>query len=95
LEEIERRTLEALGARRLMVRFPMPLLRIAVALMEALLPAPPITRSLLELLAVRNVTTANAIHRFVPDPRPFTPENIAPYMRQFRVGDTIRQFLGR
>ncbi len=95
LEEIERRTLQAVGARRLMVRFPMPLLRLAVALMEVLLPAPPVTRSLLELLAVSNVTTANAIGEFVPDPRPFTPENIAPYMRQFRASDTLRQFLGR
>jgi len=95
LEEIERRTLKALGARRVMIRFPMPLLRLIVALMETLLPAPPVTRSLLELLAVRNVTTSNAIRQFVPNPRPFTAENAAPYMRQFRARDTINQFLGR
>jgi NADH dehydrogenase len=34
LEEIERRTLQALGARRVMVRFPMPLLSLIVTLME-------------------------------------------------------------
>ncbi len=95
LEEIERRTLAAVGARRLMVPFPRPLLEMIVALMEMALPAPPVTRSLLELLAVNNVTTNNAIRRFVAEPRPFTVENIAPYMRQFRVGDTIAQFLGR
>ena len=95
LEEIERRTLKAVGARRWMVRFPMPLLRMVVSLMEALLPAPPVTRSLLELLAVSNVTTANAILQFVPDPRPFTAENVAPYMRQFRMGQTLAQFLGK
>jgi NADH dehydrogenase len=95
LEEIERRTLEAVGAQRVMLRFPMPLLRVIVALMEALLPAPPVTRSLLELLAVSNVTTANAILQFVPDPHPFTAENAAPYMRQFRMGQTLAQFLGR
>ena len=95
LEEIERRTLKAVGARRLMVRFPMPLLRMVVALMEKLLPAPPVTRSLLELLAVSNVTTANAIHQFVAQPRPFTPENVAPYMRQFTIRQTLAQFLGR
>lgn len=93
LEEIERRTLAALGARRLLVRFPLPALRLVVTLMEALLPAPPVTRSLLELLAVSNVTTANALHRFVSEPRPFTSENAAAYMRAFRVGETIRQFL--
>jgi uncharacterized protein YbjT (DUF2867 family) len=32
LEEIERRTLRAMGARRLMVRFPMPVLRVVVSL---------------------------------------------------------------
>ncbi len=95
LEEIERRTLEALGARRWMIHFPMPVLRLAVTLMETLLPAPPVTRSLLELLAVKNVTTNNAITRFVPDPRPFTAENTSAYMRNFRVGETLAQFLGR
>lgn len=95
LEEIERRTLQAIGAKRAMVRFPMPVLRLAVTTMEKLLPAPPVTRSLLELLAVSNVPLNNAIYRFVPEPRPFTAENAAPYMQQFRVGDTIRQFTGR
>jgi len=95
LEEIERRTLKALGAQRLMLPVPMPLLRVVVTLMETLLPAPPVTRSLLELLAVSNVTKANAIRQFVPNPRPFTPENIAPYMRAFRVSQTVAQFLGR
>ncbi|MBI3762722.1 MAG: complex I NDUFA9 subunit family protein [Chloroflexi bacterium] len=95
LAEIERRTLEAVGARRMMVPLPLPLVRIVVTLMETLLPAPPVTRSLLELLAVSNVTTANAIGQFVSDPRPFTPENCAPYMRQFRLGETIAQFTGR
>jgi len=94
LEEIERRTLEAVGAKRRMVRFPMSLLRVVVTLMETLLPAPPVTRSLLELLAVSNVTTDNAIYKFVPDPRPFTAENAAPYMRSFGAGQTLAQFFG-
>lgn len=95
LEEIERRTLAALGARRLMVRFPMPLLRLIVASMEALLPNPPVTRSLLELLAVSNVTRNNALERFVSEPRPFTPENTAAYMRSFTVRETLAKFFGR
>jgi uncharacterized protein YbjT (DUF2867 family) len=95
LEEIERRTLKAVGAQRRMVHFPMPILRVVVTLMETLLPAPPVTRSLLELLAVSNVTRTNAIQQFVPDPRPFTAENAAPYMRQFRARQTLAQFLGK
>jgi uncharacterized protein YbjT (DUF2867 family) len=95
LEEIERRTLKAMAAQRLMVPFPMPVLRAIVALMEALLPNPPVTRSLLELLAVSNVTTENSISRFVPDPRPFTAENAAAYMQGFTAGETLAKFLGK
>ncbi len=95
LEEIERRTLAALGVRRALLHFPIPLIRIAVALMETLLPAPPVTRSLLELLSVNNVTTNNAITYFVPTPRPFTAENAAPYMKQFTARQALAQFLGR
>lgn len=95
LEEIERRTLQAIGRRRWMVHFPMPLLRIFVALMETLLPNPPVTRSLLELLEVSNVTTDNALQQFVSQPRPFTAENAAPYMQKFRVKETMAQFMGR
>lgn len=95
LEEIERRTLQAVGAKRLLIPFPRPLLNLVVTLMEKLLPNPPVTRSLLELLAVDNVPQQNEIHHFVAEPRPFTPENVAPYMRQFRLRETLSQFLGR
>ena len=95
LEEIERRTLAAIGARRLLVPLPRPVLTLVVTLMEALLPAPPVTRSLLELLAVDNVPKHNAIQRFVAEPRPFSSDNIAPYMRQFRAGQTLARFFTR
>jgi NADH dehydrogenase len=92
LEEIERRTLEALHVQRRLVRIPMPLIRLGVSLMQAVLPSPPVTRGLLELLAVSNVTTANAIHQFVPKPRPFHEMYASEYMLRFRLRDTLRQF---
>jgi len=95
LEEIERRTLLALGSKRLMIHFPLWLLKPIVTLLEKLLPAPPVTRSLLELLAVSNVTQNNAIYRFIENPRAFTVDNAAAYMRQFRVRDTLAQFMGK
>jgi uncharacterized protein YbjT (DUF2867 family) len=95
LEEIERRTLAAIGARRIFVHFPMPLLRLLATLMELFLPSPPVTRSLLELLAVSNVTQDNGLGIFVSNPRPFTVGNISPYMRAFRVRDTIAQFMSK
>ena len=94
IAEIEKRTLQAIGARRTMIPTPVPLLRVVVALM-GVLPAPPVTTSLLDLLAVDNTTRNNAIGRFVAEPRPFTAENTAPYMRQFKLGDTLRQFFGK
>jgi uncharacterized protein YbjT (DUF2867 family) len=95
LEEIERRALQAIGAKRSMVRFPMSLLKIIVSLMEKLLPNPPVTRSLLELLAVENVTRDNAIYKFVESPRPPKPEYMATYMRGFKAKETLAQFMGK
>jgi NADH dehydrogenase len=95
LEEIERRTLQAIQVRRKFVHFPLGLLRGVVAIMEVVLPAPPVTRSLVELLQIKNVTSKNAIDQFVKDPLPFTPENTASYMRQFRVKKTIAEFMGK
>jgi len=95
LEEIERRTLLAMGSKRAMIHFPLWLLKPVVTVLEKLLPAPPVTRSLLELLAVSNVTQDNAIYRFVKTPRAFTADYASSYMRQFRVRDTLTQFMGK
>lgn len=95
LEEIERRTLKALDKKRTLVHMPMSVINLAVRGMEALLPSPPVTRSLLELLAVPNVTTDNQLSRFVDQPRPFTPENTAAYMRQFQARQTVAQFFNK
>jgi len=92
IEEIEKRTLEAINAKRKLVHVPLPLIRILVTLMQIFLASPPVTRGLLELLAISNVTTANTIRQFVPNPRPFTPAYLSEYMLKFRLGDTIRQF---
>jgi NADH dehydrogenase len=95
LEQIERRVMEAIDASRMMVRFPMPLLRLAVKAMEVALPNPPVTSSLLELLQVENVTQDNATPRFVDSPREFKPEYLAKYMNDFTAAGTLRSFLGR
>jgi NADH dehydrogenase len=94
LLEIEKRTLDAMGARRILVPFPRPILKLLVSIIEIILPSPPVTQSLLELLAVDNTTKNNSINQFVSDPRPFTTSNIAPYMSEFRLSETIAQFRG-
>ena len=95
LLEIERRTLSAIGAKRFLIPFPRFLLNIVVRMMEIFVPSPPVTQSLLELLAIDNVTNDNAIKYFVPNPKFFTPDNIAPYMTKFKIRDTIAQLLGK
>jgi NADH dehydrogenase len=95
LLEIEKRTIQAIGKKRIMVPIPRTILSMFVAFMEIALPAPPVTRSLLELLAVDNVTQNNALTQFVPNPRPFTAQNAEPYMSKFQISQTIREYLGK
>lgn len=94
-DEIVRRVLKALGTNRLRLKVPVGLLRPVVAIMQATLPNPPVTTTLLDLLAVPNVVKENAlVAKFGIDPKPFTPESLS-YMKYFNIGTTIGKFLGR
>jgi NADH dehydrogenase len=93
--EIVRRVLKALGARRLTVNVPVPVLRPVVKLMEIALPNPPATTALLDMLKVENTVERNAlIEVFGISPRPFTPENLG-YMRQFSRMGSLKRLLGQ
>lgn len=93
--QIVRRVLEAMGARRLTINVPVPLLRPVVKLMEVALPHPPVTTSLLDLLKVDNAVADNALTRvFGITPRPFTPENLS-YMREFTARESLKRLLRR
>ncbi len=90
-EEIVKRVLKALKTKRLLIKMPLALLRPVVAVMQAALPVPPATTTLLELLAVPNVvpTGKNAlIDTFKITPKPFASENLS-YMRDFTLGTSI------
>ncbi len=94
-EEIVKRVLKALSTSRILVKVPVPLLRPVVAIMQAVLPNPPVTTTLLDLLAVPNVTNNNALTpQFGITPKAFTPEALD-YMRSFNPLTTINKFLGR
>ena len=94
-EQIVDRVLKALHTSRAKVNVPVTLLRPAVVLMQTLLPNPPVSTSLLDLLAEQNVVNDNAlVSKFEMEPKPFTPENLA-YMRNFNIGTTLGKFFGR
>ncbi|MDR5682609.1 MAG: complex I NDUFA9 subunit family protein [Armatimonadota bacterium] len=91
LGEIERRILRALGVRRWLFPAPVWLLRPPVFLMEKVLPGTPVSRSLLDLLAVPNTTPNNAlIEHFGIEPRPFSGEHIA-YLRANAARSALRR----
>ncbi len=93
-EEIVRRVLVALGTRRVLLHTPVPLLALAVRAMQ-ILPNPPVTPSLLDLLKVDNAVADNALtETFGIVPRAFVPENLN-YMRQFTALGTIKRLMGR
>ncbi len=94
-ETIVQRVLEALGTRRLTLKVPVPLLRPVVMLMQATLPNPPVTISLLDMLKIENTVAVNALtETFDITPRPFTPENLG-YMRGFTVMGSLRRLFGQ
>ncbi len=92
--EIVQRVLKAMGARRLTVKVPVPLLRPVVQVMQTALPNPPVTTSLLDLLKVDNVVVHNALtERWGLTPRAFVPENLG-YMREFSRLGTLKRLMG-
>ncbi len=94
-EEIVDRVLEALHTSRIKVKVPVAALRPVVVAMQAVLPNPPVTTALLDLLPVPNVVSDNAlVNKFGISPRAFTPENLG-YMRDFSLRVTLGKFLGR
>ena len=72
---------------------PVPLLRPAVQVMQALLPGSPVSASLLDLLAVANTVPDNAlVNHFGMAPIPFAGEHIQ-YLNDHSLGDIFAKFL--
>lgn len=94
-EEIVKRVFQALGTSRVTPKVPVSVLRPVVRVMQAVLPNPPVSTTLLDLLAEPNVVSDNAlVSKFGITPRPFTPQNLQ-YMRNFTIGTTLGKFFGR
>lgn len=95
LRQMVERVLVAMEAKRLLLPVPVAVLRPIIALVQRLLPSPPVTTELLDLLAIDNVVAGNALHDdFGIMPTPFAPEELE-YLRGTTTRDALRSLLGR
>ncbi len=94
LRDMVERVLLAMHAKRILVGFPVALLRPVVAVAQRVLPHPPVTTALLDLLAVDNTVPDNALSTVLGiTPMPFAPEEIT-YLRAITLGDALRSIFG-
>ncbi len=95
LYQMAERILTAMRVRRKLVGIPVDVLRPIIALAERVLPNPPVTSSLLDLLKIDNTIQDNAITTtFGVDPTPFAPEELL-YLRRITVRMAVRSLFGR
>jgi len=95
LKEMTERILVAMNTSRILVKAPVSALRPLIAIGEKVLPRPPVTTGLLELLEMDNVVPENDLTtKLGIDPIPFAPEELL-YLRQITVSSALRSLFGR
>jgi NADH dehydrogenase len=95
LRHMVERILLAMHAKRICVPVPTSILRPLVAIAQRVLPRPPVTTDLIDLLAVDNVITDNALRDvFHVTPTPFAAEELK-YLQDITIGDAVRSLFGR
>lgn len=95
LKEMTERILVAMNTSRTLVKMPVSALRPVIAVAEKLLPRPPVTTGLLDLLEMDNVVPENDLTtRLGINPIPFAPEELL-YLRQITVSSALRSLFGR
>jgi hypothetical protein len=89
------RILIAMNTSRVLVGIPVSALRPVVALAGNLLPNPPVTTGLLDLLAIDNVIPENDLNDSLGiQPTPFAPEELL-YLRKITAGSAIKSLFRR
>jgi uncharacterized protein YbjT (DUF2867 family) len=95
LREMTERILTAMGTNRKLVPVPIKVLRPVVALAQRLLPNPPVTSSLLDLLALDNTIAHNALTGyFRVVPIPFAADELQ-YLRRITAKSALRSLFER
>lgn len=89
LRQMTERILVAMGTSRILVGVPVGAVRPLVALAQSLLPNPPVTTGLLDLLAIDNVIEGNDLQDELGiAPVPFAPEELL-YLRNITAGSAL------
>jgi NADH dehydrogenase len=95
LRQMTERILVAMNARRALVGIPVGVLRPIVAAAQQLLPNPPVTTGLLDLLEMDNVIEHNELSSMLGiTPTPFAPEELL-YLRKITAGEAIESLFRR
>ena len=95
LRQMTERILSAMGTDRRLVPVPISVLRPIVALAQRLLPNPPVTSSLLDLLAIDNTVSPNALTDvFRVTPMPFAGDELS-YVRRITRRSAIKSLFKR
>jgi uncharacterized protein YbjT (DUF2867 family) len=95
LRQMTERILSAMGTTRTLVSVPIPVLRPVVGLAQRLVPNPPVTSGLLDLLALDNTVANNAlIDTFGVTPMPFAGDELS-YVRRITVKSALKSLFRR
>jgi uncharacterized protein YbjT (DUF2867 family) len=95
LREMTERILTAMGTTRMLVSVPVKALRPVVALAQRVLPNPPVTSGLLDLLALDNTVARNALtETFKIVPIPFAADELQ-YLRRITAKNAFRSLFER
>ena len=90
LREMTERILTAMGTNRKLVPVSLKVLRPIVALAQRILPNPPVTSGLLDLLALDNTVANNALtDYFKVTPIPFAADELQ-YLRRITARSALR-----
>jgi uncharacterized protein YbjT (DUF2867 family) len=93
LRQMTERILSAMGTSRTLVSVPIAVLRPIVAIAQRVLPNPPVTSSLLDLLAIDNTVANNALtETFGVTPMPFAGDELS-YVRRITPRSALRSLL--
>ena len=89
LREMTERILVAMNASRVLVGVPVGALRPLIALAQKVLPNPPVTTGLLDLLKIDNIIPTNDLSTVLGiSPTPFAPEELL-YLKNISFSDAI------